>query len=67
MQARLRSEAQRGIGSAQHPANRLQRHAGIGQGRNVAIAELPAIGEAGFQGNIVAPLDQLDIVPLAYQ
>jgi len=66
-QARPRTEAQGRRLPAQHPAQCLQRHAGIGQGRDVAIAQLAAVREAGFQTHVVTPFDQLDRVPLAHQ
>ena len=46
----------------QQPAQCLERHAGIGQGGNVVVAELPAIGVAGAAGGLLAAIYQRDLM-----
>ncbi len=63
---KARAQSQRRF-TAQHPANGLQWHAGVGQGRHVAIGQLAAVGEAGFTAQRIASLDQRHIKAVAYQ
>ncbi|MNG99121.1 hypothetical protein D3C79_582850 [compost metagenome] len=53
--------------AAQQPAQRLQRHPGIGQRRDIAIGQLPAIGKAGAARKAVPRLDQVDGKAFAHQ
>ena len=55
-------EAQRAVG-VQQPTQRLQRHAGIGQRRHVAVAELPAVRPARAGGERGLALHQRHPVP----
>ncbi len=64
--AQLGLEAQRAV-RVQQPAQGLERHAGIGQGRDIAVAELAAIGTAGALGQGGLALHQRDLVPFLGQ
>jgi len=43
--------------TAHQPAKRLQRHSGISQRRDIAVGQLPAVGETGFAAQSVASVD----------
>ncbi len=61
-----RAPAQRRV-AAQQPAGHLGQHAGTGQRRHIAVAELPAVGEAGLQPRTVAPLQHRDLMAVVGQ
>lgn len=63
---KARPQAQRRI-VAQQPAERLGRHAAVGQWRHVAIGQLPAIGVAGFQPAPLARFHQGHVESFANQ
>ena len=53
--------------AAQHPADRLQRHAGISQRRHIAVGQLAAVGEAGFAAQRLPRLDHCHFETVAHQ
>lgn len=63
----LGTKLQRSGIALHHPAQRFQRHAGIGQRRHIAVAELPRVGMTGFFGDARMGLYQGDSLAVAYQ
>jgi hypothetical protein len=63
---KARNETQ-GRVAVEQPSRQLGQHGRVGQRRHVAVAELRAIGQAGFLGQFVARFQQGNGMPLARQ